>query len=133
VSLTNAIHSAYNEVPSLAYVDEVFEGQAWSWQANVEESTLVNRDDSSLKVNCVNCLPYHQGHSENAPVDPLDDDSRSDNSSFIPSMEAEDEISDQQETSLFSAPHRSPSLALQVWKRTSSSITHFMIYSKILT
>ena len=39
VSLTNAIHSAYNEVPSLAYVDEVFEGQAWSWQANVEEST----------------------------------------------------------------------------------------------
>ena len=30
MSLTNAIHSAYNEVPSLAYVDEVFEGQAWS-------------------------------------------------------------------------------------------------------
>ena len=52
MSLTNAIHSAYNEVLSLAYVDEVFEGQAWSWQANVEESTLVNRDDSSLKVNC---------------------------------------------------------------------------------
>ena len=59
--------------------------------------------------NCVNCLPYCQGHCENAPADPPDDDSQSDNSSFIPPMEAEGQISDQRETFLFSAPHGSPS------------------------